>query len=104
MNRVKAELRRTTRYAKYTYWQKRINDSSQSTKVFQMTKWHKTVGQFTSPPLIDPCSDDLATSPKEKQDLLARELLQKAATAQDVPIHLTNHNFQTNTLSLPTVT
>ncbi|KAI9767733.1 MAG: hypothetical protein M1839_004347 [Geoglossum umbratile] len=37
-NRAKAELRWTTRYAKYTYWQKRINDSLQSTKVFQMTK------------------------------------------------------------------
>jgi hypothetical protein len=46
-----------------------------------MTKWYKTVEQFTLPPLIDPCSDDQATLPKEKQDLLGRELLQKVATA-----------------------
>ena len=69
-----------------------------------MIKWHKTVRQFNSPPLLDPSSNDLVTSPKEKQDLLTRELLQKAETIQDVPINLANYASTSEALSLPPIT
>jgi ribonuclease HI len=101
---AKAELRRTVRRAKRKYWLKRIDETTKSSEVFQMTKWHKTVGQFNSPPLLDPSSNGLVTSLKEKQDLLIRELLQKAETTQDVPINLTNYAPASEALPLPPIT
>ena len=53
-----------------------------------MTKWHKSVGSYQSPPLKDPQhpGGPLAVSPAAKRAVLINNLLQNTASAGDIPI------------------
>jgi hypothetical protein len=52
-----------------------------------MSKWHKSTGNFRSPPLKDPRFPDqpLAVSPADKRSVLVENLLQNTAEVGDVP-------------------
>ncbi|KAI1839712.1 hypothetical protein JX266_014080 [Neoarthrinium moseri] len=51
-----------------------------------MAGWHKSTGNFYTPPLCDPeNSDRLITKTDEKRELFARVLLRNTAKAGDIP-------------------
>lgn len=101
---AKKALRRTTRQAKESFFRKRLDEASSSRDIFDIAKWHKSVGSFRSPPLKDPLrpQDPLATSPAAKRDVLARNLLQNVAEAGDIP--LTAPAVPTASLPFPDIT
>jgi len=52
-----------------------------------MTKWHKSIGAYRSPPFTDPQNPHLglAASIIEKREILVRNLLSNTAEAGDIP-------------------
>ena len=54
-----------------------------------MTKWHKLVGSYCSPPLKDPSNPraPLATTLADKRNILMQCLLQEAIEAEDIPLN-----------------
>ena len=85
---TKRALRNTIRKAKRHFYYNKLNTATTGTEVFQMTKWHKSIGTYRSPPLKDPTRPDLppATTLLAKRDVLARNLLQNVAEIGDIPL------------------
>src|SRR5439155_6989049 len=100
---AKQELRRNTRRAKREYWQNKIKDATQSKDIFQIANWHKSKGKYHTPPLSDPVTGTLATSPADKQSLLARVLLQSTPAAEPSPAHATDNAPPTAIILLPPI-
>jgi hypothetical protein len=85
---VKKTLRRTTRQAKESFFRKKLDEAATNKDIFDIAKWHKSVGSFRSPPLKDPLRPQapLATTLAAKRDVLARNLLQNVAEPGDIPL------------------
>jgi ribonuclease HI len=84
----KDEFRKTTRKAQRQYWRDKLKTAAQTKEVFDISKWHKSVGSYRSPPLKDPLrpNEPPAVSTQEKRDILVRNLLQNSAEAGDIPL------------------
>lgn len=84
----KDEFRRAIRKAQRQFWRNKLTTAAQTKEVFDISKWHKSVGSYRSPPLKDPLRPDEppAVSIQEKRDLLVRNLLQNTAEAGDIPL------------------
>ncbi|KAI9039460.1 reverse transcriptase [Aspergillus affinis] len=84
---TRKDFRREIRRAQQKYWRNKINATTTSKEVFEMSKWHKTTGSYRSPPMKDPLQPDCppAVDIQEKRDILARNLLQNSAEAGDIP-------------------
>ena len=86
---TKKDLHRAVRRAKQHFWQDKLYKATQAKDVFNMSKWHKSMGSFQPPPLKDPYSPNqpLATSLAEKRAVLARNLLQNPSEVEDIPLN-----------------
>jgi hypothetical protein len=51
---TKRDFRNAIRSAKRQFWQHKLDSATQLKDVFSMSKWHKSTGNFRSPPLKDP--------------------------------------------------
>ncbi|KAI9034741.1 reverse transcriptase, partial [Aspergillus affinis] len=85
---TKKDFRRVIRRAQREYWRNKINATTTSKEIFEMSKWHRTTGSYRSPPMKDPLQPDCppAVGTPEKRDILARNLLQNSAEAGDIPL------------------
>ncbi|KAI0994497.1 hypothetical protein K3495_g13685 [Podosphaera aphanis] len=65
-----------------------MDEAASAKDIFNIAKWHKSRGKFTSPPLEDPNDPDgpPAQSPESKGDLLARCLLANQSEVEDIPL------------------
>lgn len=74
--------------AESQFFQKITDQAANPKDVFNIAKWHKSKGDFRTPPLIDPHSPDSppAQNVEEKRDLLARNLLCNQSGAEDIPL------------------
>jgi ribonuclease HI len=70
------------------YWNLKISKASSSKEIFEMIGWHKSIGQYSSPPLKDPSNGAIAQTPEEKRLLLAEHLLKNKAETADIPLDL----------------
>ncbi|KAF7174223.1 hypothetical protein CNMCM6106_008360 [Aspergillus hiratsukae] len=82
------KFRKVVRKAQRQFWQNKLLAAAQTKEIFDISKWHKSVGSYRSPPLNDPLRPDNppAVSIQEKRDLLVRNLLQNTAEAGDIPL------------------
>ncbi|EED19609.1 hypothetical protein TSTA_028910 [Talaromyces stipitatus ATCC 10500] len=78
----------TTTKAQRQYWRDKLITAAQTKEVFDISKWHKSVGLYRSPPLKDPLrpNEPPAVSTQEKRDLLVCNVLQNTAEAGDIPL------------------
>jgi ribonuclease HI/endonuclease/exonuclease/phosphatase family metal-dependent hydrolase len=84
---TKSAFRNSVRRAQRKFWRDKLDSVSNIKDVFDMTKWHKSVGSYQSPPLKDPQhpGSPLAVSPAAKRAVLVNNLLQNTASAGDIP-------------------
>ncbi|KAI0997366.1 hypothetical protein K3495_g10818 [Podosphaera aphanis] len=84
----KKTLRTVTRQVKRHFYQAKLENASTRKDIFGMTKWHRSIGSFRTPPLKDPLNPGatLATTIEEKRDVLARNLLHMTSDAGDIPL------------------
>jgi hypothetical protein len=84
----KDDFRREIRKTQRQFWRNKLTTAAQTKEVFDISKWHKSVGLYRSPPLNDPLRPDEppAVSIQEKRDLLIHNLLQNTAEAGDIPL------------------
>lgn len=84
----KKAFRKVIKKAKIAFYRKIMDEAASAKDVFNIAKWHKSRGKFTSPPLKDPNDPDgpLALSPESKGDLLARCLLANQSEVEDIPL------------------
>src|SRR6266480_3389130 len=101
---MKTSLRRTVRQAKRKYWHGKIESASGNKDIFQIMKWHKPPTYLRIPPLRDPSTKKIVTDPHDKCNLLACELLQRAAVAEDIPITFPMVDAQPLTTPCPPIT
>ena len=65
-----------------------LNKATTAKEVFAMTKWHKSVGSYRTPHLMDPLHPNAppAVSLHAKRDALVRNLLRNEAEVDDIPL------------------
>jgi ribonuclease HI len=85
---TKKDFRKAVRRAKTLFWQARLDTAAQAKDAFDISKWHKSMGSYRSPPLKDPSSPNmpLATTLPEKRAVLARNLLHNPSEVGDTPL------------------
>src|SRR5699024_7101043 len=98
---AKRRFRGTVRQAKRQYWRTQLDSFTDSQDVFRAIKWNRTEGSFPIPPLNN--GETVHTTSDSKAELLVKTLLQKAASAEDVPVNC-NENGSEATLPFPPVT
>ena len=98
------DFRRVVKRAQRNYWRAKINATTTSKEVFDMSKWHRTTGLYRSPPMIDPQQPEIPPSvtTQAKRDILVRNLLQNSAEAGDIP--LDTPAVPSKSLPLPEIT
>ncbi|KAI0992726.1 hypothetical protein K3495_g15459, partial [Podosphaera aphanis] len=79
--------RKAIKKAKNEFFLNKVGNASTAKEIFGMTKWHKTMGSFRSPPLKDPRfpGKPPATGAAEKRAVLADNLLANLAQVADIP-------------------
>lgn len=85
----KRGFRTTVRKAQRQYWRNKLDTVTQSKDVFYISKWHKSIGSYRSPPLHNPlCPESpLAVSAQDKRSVLVQNLLQNTAEIGDIPLN-----------------
>lgn len=85
--------------AKVSFFQEKIDKASTAEDNFEITKWHKTKGIFTTLPVVDTLSPRVlpAQTHEEKSAVLVKKLLFKQNGTDDLPLSTTI----TATTSLP---
>lgn len=81
------DFRKAVKKAKKSFFNKKLDMASRAKDVFEVSKWHKSKGNFRTPPLIDPLNPDNspAHSLDEKRNVLIRNLLTNQSGAEDIP-------------------
>lgn len=78
------ELRAAVRRAKRDYWRQRIEQDDSLRNAYQVTKWHKQLPPFHSPPLQGPAG--LVVHPLDKAKLLKETLLDRSDELTDIDL------------------
>ena len=79
----KKEFRRAIRIAKRSYWHGKVEEAESLQEVYKITRWHKGVSAYQSPPL-NRSDGSIATTPEEKAQLLRTSLLCRHTEATDI--------------------
>lgn len=83
----KKAFRKVVREAKRSFYLKKLADASVAKDVFDIAKWHKSKGNFRTPPLIDPLNLTAppAQSLESKRNILINNLLKNQSGTEDIP-------------------
>lgn len=83
----KKAFRKVVKKAKSNFYRKKLEEISSAKDAFEVSKWHKSKGQFRTPPLVDPLrsENEPAQTPEEKRDVILRNLLSNNTQTEDIP-------------------
>ena len=72
--------------AKLNFFRKKLDEASNAKEAFEISKWHKSRGNFCTPPLVDPLhpENEPAQTPEGKRDIILRNLLSDQIDVEDV--------------------
>lgn len=83
----KKAYRKVINQAKASFYRKKLDEASNAKDAFEISKWHKSKGQFRMPPLFDPLRPEIAPAqtPEGKRRILIENLLCNQTGAGDIP-------------------
>lgn len=83
---AKKALWTVTRLVKRRFYQAKLEHAATSKDIFGITKWHRSIGSFRTPPLKDPLNPQAkpAITIDERRDILAKNLLQTNSEVGDI--------------------
>lgn len=81
-------FRRVIKKAKHDFYRKKVEEASRARDVFNIVKWHKSKGVYSTPPLIDPLSSETppAQSPEDKRNILLKTFFCNHSLITDIPM------------------
>lgn len=67
-----------------------LDEVNSAKYAFEISKWHKSKGQFRTPPLVDPLHPEKETAHtlEDKRDILMRNILCNQTDIEDISHHI----------------
>lgn len=97
-------FRKVVKYAKASFFAKKLDEARNAKDAYEISKWHKSRGNFRTPPLVDPLNpkNEPAQTLEDKRDVIARNLLCNQSGTED--ISYTAPTVSITTLPFPHIT
>ena len=97
-------FRKVVKYAKASFFAKKLDEARNAKDAYEISKWHKSRGNFRTPPLVDPLNpkNEPAQTLEDKRDIIARNLLCNQSGTED--ISYTSPTVSITTLPFPHIT